>query len=83
MKTASRRSARTSAMAAPIVHMITQLYTLSPMCFESLSAGIETKQRILQISGNNWRRLHKNKYSPWRVSQAKNAPKIYNKKFVS
>lgn len=51
MKTASRRSARTSAMAAPIVHMITQLYTLSPMCFESLSAGIETKQRKLQISG--------------------------------
>lgn len=48
MKTASRRSARTSAMAAPIMHMISTLYTLSPMCFESLSAGIETEQLKLK-----------------------------------
>lgn len=42
MKTASRRSASTNAMAAPMIHIIRTLYTLSPICFESLSAGIET-----------------------------------------
>lgn len=41
-KTASRRSASTNAMAAPMIHIISTLYTLRPMCFESFSAGIET-----------------------------------------
>lgn len=43
MKTASRRSASTNAMAAPMIHIISTLYTLSPICFESLSAGIDTE----------------------------------------
>lgn len=43
MKTASRRSASTNAMAAPMIHIMSTLYTLRPICFESLSAGIETK----------------------------------------
>lgn len=42
MKEASFRSDSTIAMAAPMTHIITTLYTLSPMCFESLSAGMET-----------------------------------------
>lgn len=54
MNTASRRSDKTSAIAAPIIHIINTLYTLKPICFESFKAGIET----------------------WRVSHAKNAPKI-------
>lgn len=43
MKTASRRSANTRAIAAPMIHIISTLYTLRPICFESLSAGIETE----------------------------------------
>lgn len=44
MKTASRLSASTNAIAAPMMHIISTLYTLSPMCFESFNAGIETKE---------------------------------------
>ena len=42
MKEASLRSDRTIEMAAPVTHIITTLYTLRPMCFESLRAGMET-----------------------------------------
>lgn len=42
IKTASRRSAKTNAIAAPIIHIIRTLYTLKPMCFESFNAGIDT-----------------------------------------
>lgn len=42
IKTASRRSAKTKAIAAPIMHIISTLYTLNPMCLESLRAGIDT-----------------------------------------
>lgn len=42
MNEASFRSESTIAMAAPVTHIITTLYTLRPMCFESLRAGIET-----------------------------------------
>lgn len=42
INTASRRSDRTNAIAAPMIHMIKTLYTLSPICLESLRAGIDT-----------------------------------------
>lgn len=58
MNTASRRSASTMAIDAPIMHIINTLYTLKPMCLESLSAGMDT----------------------WRVSHAKNAPKIWRQR---
>lgn len=42
MKAASLRSDSTMAIAAPMMHMMTTLYTDRPICLESLRAGMET-----------------------------------------